>query len=428
MPLDVSAEEAFAALASGAHVVWLDSGGPVGSRSRYSYVATDPFRVVRGDDPFGALAEGLAAFQDAALGAPVPFAGGVIGFLGYEAGAALERVPRHDGPAGMPGSWLGFYDVVLAFDRVEGRGWLLSTGLPELTLARLARRTERGVAPVRLAWRAEASRAVHEARVAQAVAYIEAGDICQANVTSAFHAARPAGLDAADVFLALRAASPAPFSAFVGLADGGAVASVSPERFISVDAGGEIEARPIKGTRARDIDPARDAALLAELLGSEKDRAENLMIVDLLRHDIGRVAAVGSVCVPELAVAESFAHVHHLVSCVRGRLRDGATATDLLRSAFPGGSITGAPKKRAQEIIHAIEPAARGPYCGSVLWMGWDGAMDSSIAIRTATVTADRVTIQAGGGIVADSGPAAEYEEMMVKARPLLRALGDWPG
>ncbi len=443
LPIDVSAEEAFAVLARDAHVVWLDSGGPVGARSRYSYVATDPFKVVSGDDPFGALAEGLAAFRDAAWEAPVPFGGGAIGFLGYEAGSALERVPRHDGPAGVPGSWLGFYDVVLAFDRAEGRGWLLSSGLPELApgrrarraaaraeamLARLARRPERGAAPARLMWRAEASRAVHEARVARAVAFIEAGDICQANVTSAFHAMRPAGLDAADIFLALRAGNPAPFSAFVGLGDGGAVASVSPERFISVDAAGGIEARPIKGTRARDADPARDAALLAELLGSEKDRAENLMIVDLLRHDIGRVAVVGSVQVPELAVAETFAHVHHLVSCVRGRLREGATVTDLLRSAFPGGSITGAPKKRAQEIIHALEPAARGPYCGSVLWMGWDGAMDSSIAIRTATVTPDWVTIQAGGGIVADSDPAAEYEEMMVKARPLLRALGDWAG
>jgi para-aminobenzoate synthetase component 1 len=192
---------------------------------------------------------------------------------------------------------------------------------------------------------------------------------------------------------------------------------------VGVDASGAIEARPIKGTRARHADPSRDAMLLAELLGSDKDRAENLMIVDLLRHDISRVARIGSVHVPELAVAESFAHVHHLVSSVRGRLRPDATATDLLQACFAPGSVTGAPKHRAMQIIHELEPAARGPYCGAIFWAGWDGAMDSAVAIRTATISPACVTLQAGGGIVADSDPAAEYDEMMVKAGPLLRAL-----
>ncbi len=460
--LSISAEAAFAAWALDPFVAWLDSGGAGGARARFSYLAVDPFEVTLAD-PFGALDRMMARFaQDRRWGdrgagdrdagdrgagdrgaGPVPFTGGAVGFLGYELGAGLERVPRHPLPASVPACCVGFYDVVLAFDHARGEAWLLSSGLPETSpqhraarararadsvLERLAAAAPRPPVPVALAWQAETRQAVHEARVARTIAYIEAGDIYQANITAAFHAARPEGLAAADIFLALRAANPAPFAAFIGAGNGCAVASVSPERFLSLDRQGGIEARPIKGTRPRDADPARDAALLTELLASPKDRAENLMIVDLLRNDIARVAEPGSVRVPELALPESFARVHHLVSSVRGQLRAAATATDLLRAAFPGGSITGAPKLRAMEIIHELEPSARGPYCGSVFWMGWDGAMDSSVAIRTATITRERVTIQAGGGIVADSDPAAEYEELLVKARPLLRALGPWSG
>jgi para-aminobenzoate synthetase component 1 len=443
LPLNVAAEDAFACWAYEPCVAWLDSGGPAGARSRYSYLCVEPFHVIGGANPFGELGHWLGRFAEAGVSAPVPFAGGAVGFLGYETGAALELVPRHPAMGGMPDSCIGLYDLVLAFDRQEGQAWLISSGLPETgagaravraqarargALARLHAGARRSPASVRLGWQAQTPRAVHEARVARAIAYIEAGDIYQANITAAFHAVRPAGLAAADIHLALRAQNPAPFTAYVGAGAGYAVASVSPERFIAVDAQGNIEARPIKGTRPRDEDPAVDAALRAELLASAKDHAENLMIVDLLRHDISRVAEVGSVRVPELAVLESFASVHHLVSAVRGRLRPGAKAIDLLRATFPGGSITGAPKCRAQEIIFELEPAGRGPYCGAVVWMGWDGAMDSSIAIRTASITPDLVTLQAGGGIVADSDPGAEYEELMVKIRPMLRALGPWEG
>jgi para-aminobenzoate synthetase component 1 len=443
MPVNATAEDAFAGWADDPYVAWLDSGGPVGPRGRYSYIAVEPFHVIGGANPFGELGDWLGRFAGAGGRAPVPFGGGAVGFLGYETGAALERVPRHPAIDGMPDSCIGLYDLVFAFDRQEGRAWLISSGLPETSpalrarraearaqaaLARLRTATRRQPAPVQLHWVEQTPRAVHEARVARTIRYIEAGDIYQANITAAFHAARPGGLSAADIHRALRARNPAPFTAYIGAGPGTAVASVSPERFIALDALGNIEARPIKGTRPRHPDPTMDSALQAELLASAKDRAENLMIVDLLRHDVSRVAAIGSVCVPELAVLESFASVHHLVSAVRGRLRAGATATDLLRAAFPGGSITGAPKCRAQEIIHELEPAARGPYCGAVVWMGWDGAMDSSIAIRTAAITPDWVTLQAGGGIVADSDPAEEYEELMVKIRPLLRALGEWRG
>ena len=222
----------------------------------------------------------------------------------------------------------------------------------------------------------------------------------------------------------MRAASPAPFAAFLGLGEGAAVVSASPERFLRLGADGRVETRPIKGTRPRRADAAADAAEARALLDSAKDRAENLMIVDLLRNDIGRVCAVGSVRVPVLCGLESFASVHHLVSVVEGRLAPGRTAVDLLRACFPGGSVTGAPKVRAMEIIAELEPARRGPYCGSIAWLGADGGMDSSIIIRTLCIGASgRVAAQAGGGIVADSDPAAEHEESLTKAAALLRAL-----
>ncbi len=442
IPLQVSPEQAFAAFRADPHTAWLDSAGPLTARSRHSYLAVDPFEVFT-TDVLDRLADALRRFARPAAAASTPFTGGAVGFLGYEFGATLEPVLRHPTPAGLADASMGLYDVVLAFDRQDNTAWLHSSGLPETgSHRRAARARARAQAALdRLAcpepaathrpalrWRAETPRAVHEARVARTIAYIEAGDIYQANITAAFHAPRPATLPAADIHAALRAASPAPFGAFLGLGQNRAIASVSPERFLSLTATGQIEARPIKGTRPRHPDPATDAGLLAELLASPKDRAENLMIVDLLRHDLSRVAAIGSVHVPLLAAAETFANVHHLVSAVRAQLRPGATAVDLLRAAFPGGSITGAPKRRARQIIHELEPAARGPYCGAVLWLGWDGAMDSSITIRTATILPDRVTLQAGGGIVADSDPAAEYEEMLVKAGPLLRALGSEEG
>jgi para-aminobenzoate synthetase component 1 len=262
--------------------------------------------------------------------------------------------------------------------------------------------------------------------VARAVEYIRAGDIFQANVSQRFLAEFPSGLDPFTLYRRLRRLSPAPFAAYVN-APGLQVLSASPERFLALDREGRIETRPIKGTRRRGADPAEDARFVAELRGSEKDRAENLMIVDLLRNDLSRVAAIGSVRVPELFTLETFARVHHLVSAVEGRLAPGRTALDLLAAAFPGGSVTGAPKIRALEVIHELEPARRGPYCGALAWIGFDGAMDSSIVIRTLWLAEGMVVAQAGGGIVADSAPAAEYEETMVKAAPLLAALASEP-
>ncbi len=449
--------DAFAVFADDRHVAWLDSAGPASERSRTSYLAVDPFRVVQADadrvtldgrtvalDPFAALAAELARFPLTVGGAPLPFIGGAVGFLGYELACHLEDVPRKTaGALAIPDMVFGFYDVMLAFDHWQRRAWLLSSGLPETRQdARRRRGAKRAewllqrleAAPARaagtvpmLAWRRETTRADYQQAVARVLDYIGAGDIYQANYTTRFLAARPPDLHSADLYAVIRRTNPAPFAAYLDCGERLAIASASPERFIQLAASGRIESRPIKGTRARGVSPEANSALSAELQGSAKDRAENLMIVDLLRNDIGRVAAIGSVRVPKLAAIESFASVHHLVSAIEGQLRPGLGPVDLLRATFPGGSITGAPKIRAMQIIAELESSARGPYCGAIAWIGFDGAMDSSIVIRTVTVTPETIAVQAGGGIVWDSDPAEEFAEMMVKVGPLLRALGPEP-
>ncbi|MBB6253971.1 aminodeoxychorismate synthase component I [Nitrospirillum iridis] len=458
----------------------LDGGAADPTRARYSYIGAAPYAWVEyeggvatvdgqpADGDALAVLDGVLSAGRASLGEGgwpedlPPFKGGAVGFLGYELGGQLETLPppRAQGIA-LPDMAVGLYDRVVAIDHVGCRAWVLSSGLPEPDAGLRRARAEAGArewldlltapadaslsgaapptgdGPLLAApgWRAGWSRAEHEAAVARTVDYIAAGDIYQANITQRFLGALMPGVTPLDLYRRLRGRAAAPFSAVLDLGAGAggagrAVVSVSPERFLALDAAGGVETRPIKGTRPRDPDPARDAALAAELLASPKDRAENLMIVDLMRNDLSRVAVVGSVAVPTLCGLESYRTVHHLVSVVTARLKPGLGAIDLLRATFPGGSITGAPKIRAMEIIHELEPARRGPYCGSVLWLGWDGAMDSSIIIRTLAVAGDIVVAQAGGGIVADSDPAAEYEESLVKARALLTALDPamgWP-
>ena len=272
-------------------------------------------------------------------------------------------------------------------------------------------------------WRPELSRRHYEDMVSRAISYIHAGDIFQANLTQRLLGTRPEGLSPFMLYRRLRALSPAPFGAYLTAGPGLAIASASPERFLKLTPGGHVSTRPIKGTRPRGRTPAEDEKLARDLTGSEKDQAENLMIVDLLRNDLSRVCRLGSVEVKELAGLESFANVHHLVSEVRGTLFPNRGAVDLLRATFPGGSVTGAPKIRAMEIINELEPARRGPYCGAIAWIGFDGAMDSSIVIRTLVIKDRQVAAQAGGGIVADSDPGAEYEEAMDKAWAMLQSL-----
>lgn len=422
-------QDCFAALMPEPHLAFLDSAASGDARSRYSYICVDPFKLLRGAQ-IGLLAEELA--RHGATPGPLPFTGGAVGFFSYDLGLGLEPVAsRHGNPMNLPDMAIGFYDTLIGFDHAARRCWLIvgeragedSAARAGTLLTRLARNPAPAPLP-KLHWQPDMGHDDYIFQVERILAYIRAGDIYQANFTLRHTAPRPAKLDPASLYLALRAASPAPFAAYLDCGEGLALLSASPERFISLSPGGEIETRPIKGTRPRHGDPRRDSALAAELAQSAKDRAENLMIVDLLRHDIGRVAQIGSVRVPELCKLESFASVHHLVSSVTARLRPGLGALDLLRATLPGGSITGAPKIRAMQIIDELEPCRRGPYCGIIAWIGFDGAMDSSIVIRTLIVTPTHVLMQAGGGIVADSQPEAEYDEMRVKASPMLGVCG----
>ena len=466
--------------------LFLDSATPGTRLGRYSFLAADPIAVLRGKgaqatiedrlrgetevidgDTLAALRARLAPHRTARIPELPPFQGGAAGYIAYDWGRTLETLPapRFDDLA-IPNLVLGVYDWVIAWDHAVGRAWLISTGMPETdAAARRARAAERADSVMECLTRAEcegdhhgeqergaASRespldsplappsfAVthghfdphlalrssfrHDAyldAVARVREYVLAGDIFQANLSQRFEA--PLGESPWSLYRRLRTRNASPFAAFLDFADV-AVLSASPERFLLVDAGGAVETRPIKGTRPRGLGPEHDAALGLALTESAKDRAENLMIVDLMRNDLSRVCAPGTVRVPELFALERYATVHHLVSTVVGQLAPGTDALDLVRATFPGGSITGAPKVRAMEIIAELEPSERGVYCGSVGYFSVTGDLDTSIAIRTAVALGDRVYFSAGGGIIADSDPEQEYRETLDKARGMVEAL-----
>ena len=359
------------------YVAWLDSGGTVDARARYSYLAVEPYRVITAqngvtqidgepveDDPFTAVERELARYKTPAVSGPVPFMGGAIGFLGYELARYLEQLDlRHPNDLGIPDMVVGFYDTVLAFDRQDRRAWAMAGTMEQLEtlLARLAQPIPAiPDSPPPLDWQPELPRAEYEARIEQVLEHIRAGDIYQANFTARHQARRPPGTEPAALYATLRRTSPAPFGAYLGCGPSLAIASASPERFLSLDTHGEVEARPIKGTRPRGRTADEDCAFYAALADSAKDQAENLMIVDLMRNDIGRVSVPGSVEVPSLCKVETFARVHHLVSAITGKLRPGIGPIGLLRATFPGGSVTGAPKIRAMEIIDQLEQSRRG--------------------------------------------------------------------
>jgi para-aminobenzoate synthetase component 1 len=445
---------AFTVFVEEPNALFLDSALVVQPLGRYSFIAVDPFQVLSAKgrelrldgrpvagDPFAVLARELARYPLSSRPDLPPFQGGAAGYFGYELARHLEQVPLAPlDDMGFPDLALGFYDVVLAFDQRERKAWILSNGYPESgpqgRKARAEARAEAmaarlATAPVEAAPAPDSrgpvavtsnfTRSDYQAAVARVIDYIYAGDIFQANLTQRFRTELPAGLTPFTLYRRLRQLNPAPFAAYLDFGEV-VIASSSPERFLAVR-DGRVETRPIKGTRPRGRDPAEDQALMRALLASEKDRAENVMIVDLLRSDLSRVCRDASVAVPELCICEAFATVFHLVSTIVGELEPGKSALDLLRASFPGGSITGAPKIRAMEIIAELEPTQRGPYCGTIGYMGFDGTMDSNIVIRTYALSGSTVTFQAGGGIVADSDPAEEYEESLAKARALIDAL-----
>ena len=444
LPYRADSAALFEAIADMPWAVFLDSGRHHPGQSRYDIISAQPYirLVTRGqmtevhadgvllsrDDPFELVRRYLDI--DPALCGDLPFYGGAIGYFGYDLARRIEHLPaRAAAVERIPDMAIGIYDWAVVIDHQEQRSWLVGQGRdPETDIkwnALVARFThpggERARVPFHVTSVVESShtRASYGRSFRRIHQYIRDGDCYQVNLAQRF-AAQATG-DAWLAYQALRVLNPAPFSAYLSTPYA-QILSSSPERFLRV-AQGQVEAKPIKGTRPRAGHARLDAELAEALRVSEKDRAENVMIVDLLRNDLSKNCAIGSVKVPRLFDVESYATVHHLVSTVTGQLRAGRDAIDLLRGCFPGGSITGAPKLRAMQIIDEVERFRRGVYCGAIGYVGFDGGMDTNIAIRTLTVSHGSVRFWAGGGIVADSEAESEYQESFDKARALLRLL-----
>lgn len=428
---------------------FLDSAMRHSSLGRYSYVAADPFGklVVQSGvtswngeiidlPPLDALSHFLNLYRLDDEPGLLPFQGGAIGYFSYEFGRLLEHLPEPQVPpqGSVPDATWYFYDTILAFDHEAQKAWLISSGLPEQSesarMERSATRAELFLRAVegkqeplkpaqatRIArdrWRSNFDRDSYSQAVGKVVDYILDGDIFQANIAQRFVADLPENYVPWEFYKSLRQRNAATFAAYLDH-DDLVIASSSPERFLAVK-GKDVETRPIKGTMPRSQDADEDKRLSDILLASEKDRAENLMIVDLMRNDLSRVCRPHSVLTPILCGLETYASVHHLVSSVTGQLATDKTLIDLIAAAFPGGSITGAPKIRAMEIITEIEGQARGIYCGSIGFIGFNGNFDSNIGIRTVLFQGGKAVFQAGGGITALSDPTAEYQETLDKA------------
>jgi para-aminobenzoate synthetase component 1 len=425
----------FGAVSRAPGAVLLDAGRPAAQRGRYDLISAWPLAELTpeqdetGTDFLQRLRVSLNELGEAETpaGVELPFAGGLIGYLGYDFGRRLEHLPQTAiDDLDLADARFGLYPWALISDHLLGTSQLLfHPRLDEAERERLCTLFERvqpsAAQPFELleAFRADLDADCYRQALERIQAYIQAGDCYQVNFSQRFRA--PYRGDPWTAYQALRAACPTPFSGYQTLPDG-AIISLSPERFLQVSRG-QVETRPIKGTRPRDSDPARDADYADDLLSSLKDRAENLMIVDLLRNDLGRSCAIGSVRVPELFALESYPNVHHLVSSVTGKLAPGKDPLDLIAGSFPGGSITGAPKIRAMQIIDELEPTRRALYCGSLLYLDVRGEMDSSIAIRSLLAKDGQLSCWGGGGIVADSDWQAEYQESITKVKVLLETL-----
>jgi para-aminobenzoate synthetase component 1 len=432
---------------------FLDSAHINQDCGRYSFICFDPFLLFRSKgnkvycndeiiagDPLDLLQQQLDLYATSTIEGLPPFQGGAAGYFSYELLKQIENIAVPEKKTDYDIN-LGFYDLVIAFDHFAKSMVIISQGLPELDyLKRIARAETRMRAvlaklgqPMQLRQAVSGNlatnmasnftRAAYEEMVTHTIGYIYAGDIFQANMTQQFTAVQNHSVDSLDIYLRLRKNNPASFAAYLNFT-GVAILSSSPERFLLVQ-DHVVETRPIKGTRPRSNDPALDAAMLDALARSEKDIAENIMIVDLMRNDLSRVCTDDSVEVVELCAVKSFATVYHLVSTIKAKMQNNKKLSDLLRATFPGGSITGAPKIRAMEIIAELEETPRGQYCGSIAYLGFDGSMDSSIIIRTMVIQDGVISFNAGGAVVADSDPAAEYAESLVKAKALMLVLNE---
>ena len=429
--------------------VWLDSGKPVSEYGRYDIMVAAPFiklttmgkvtQIERADsinisteDPFLLLKNLLSDYDEETRGSP--FTGGALGYFGYDLARRLEVLPTTSQPSlAIPEMMIGIYDWAVIVDHQLQTCSLVSSLKHADTQSQWQTLCDLFIAPhtsKNISFRIEndiksnLSKADYSKAFNTIKHFITEGDCYQVNLAQRF-SAKATG-DAWLAYKKLRDLSPAPFMSFMQYPNF-QVLSGSPERFIQVK-NNHIETRPIKGTRPRSNNPINDAENAKELQASVKDRAENLMIVDLLRNDIGKNCEIGTVVAKDLFKLQSFANVHHLVSIVTGKLAIGKTALDVLRGCFPGGSITGAPKLRAMQIIEALEPHRRNIYCGSIGYIGFDGQSDTNIAIRTAVYSQNTVEFQAGGGIVADSELNNEYAETLDKASSLMKTMQYFQG
>ncbi|RSK71059.1 aminodeoxychorismate synthase component 1 [Enterobacter huaxiensis] len=424
-----AAEFWFARLSHLPFAMLLHSGHADHPYSRFDILVADPVQTLTtdglalADDPLMLLQQAIDALGLTATPDPdLPFQGGALGLFGYDLGRRFETLPtlaKADIP--LPDMAVGLYDWAIIVDHHKQVVSLLSHGDVNARLDWLHAQQPLMAKDFKLTsgWRSNMTAQAYAEKFSRVQAYLQSGDCYQVNLAQRFQATYQG--DEWQAFTRLNASNRAPFSAFLRLQQG-AILSLSPERFIHLT-DRTIQTRPIKGTLPRLADPLADRQQAEKLAASPKDRAENLMIVDLMRNDIGRVAEPGSVRVPELFVVEPFPAVHHLVSTITARLPASRTACDLLRAAFPGGSITGAPKVRAMEIIDELEPHRRNAWCGSIGYVSLCGTMDTSITIRTLTACNGSLYCSAGGGIVADSQVEAEYQETFDKVNRILQQL-----
>lgn len=460
LPKDLEPLTALKRLSHLPYPVFLDSSLENASLGNTSYVAADPFRKVLSSNPdvqqFQVIDQWLSEFHSPALEGFPAFQGGVINFCSYDLKSCFESIPQVADEFGQPQLFAGCYDVVLAFDHLQHRAWLFSTGFPEMEPNLRRQRGESRMnqfmdwlrsdsSPVdpgeRGAHKAALNRSdllpqfdsgissrvtsdfskpAYIAAVQRCIDYIYAGDVFQVNLSQRLLA--PQTAEPLLVYEKLRQQNPAPFGAYLDLGVF-QVLSSSPERLLSIDSRGNVETRPIKGTRQRSCYPEANLFLAEGLITSEKDRSENVMIVDLLRNDLAKICDPDSIFVSQLCGLEEYEFVQHLVSVIHGRIKKETSFSRLFSAVFPGGSITGAPKVRAMEIIAEIEPTTRGGYCGSLGYFGWDGAVDQNILIRTIMMGRGWCQIPVGGGIVAQSDPLSEYNETVHKAHGMIRAL-----
>jgi para-aminobenzoate synthetase component 1 len=434
------AATSFAPLAGLPYSLFLDSAKDGHALNRYSYILWHPFEMIESMDGrvtvtnrdhqfsyaadiFKVVQERLALWsEDRKIQNNLPpFQGGAAGFFGYDLARQLERLPSRAKKTAQPDACIGLYDKVLAFDHAVGKAHLMIFAASETEAAAHKAFLENSVRDHQIktfggteaVWNTDKDDTAFRKDIARVIEYIYAGDIFQANLSRRFSADIPKEFDAFAHYEHMRKINPAPYAAFMNF---GAVklASCSPERFLEVK-GRTIETRPIKGTMPSSLPPS----ILQE---SEKDRAENVMIVDLLRNDLSKVCEDHSIEVTALCDIETFEGLHHMVSTVRGTLHGDRNSLDALRACFPGGSITGAPKIRAMEIIEELEPHRRGAYCGALAWIGFDGAMDSAITIRTLVYEGNQVHLQTGGGITATSSPEKELAETLTKASKIFES------